>query len=469
MVLYSLVIAYGSTIVGPRGMNYVPMDYYAAFLSFVDRATYWVPNGSDQRADWMGNVSLFVPFGFLLIASIAPRLNRGIAASLTTFAAVLLAVAFLLTVKYVQLFFPPRTVTLNYIVAQTAGSVIGITAYHLAHNQMVRLVWRRVGGNRETLRNLLWLYSAALFVFLLMPLDFALSMDDLMERVDRVPALLFGLPGAGRPPIVQAVLLVSSAASMVPFGMLLVLAPYGRNRFFSDAMLRGLAWLAVLFALTALLISGNPTLASLLARGFGIVAGVSAMRWMVRQDPNRLRAWLSGKASWLLIPYLATLFSVNGLISVHWRHPADAIETAYPLGLLPLFDYYIVTKAAAAKNIVAHIVMYAPVGVYVWLRGYRSGVAAATAFSLAFLVELGRYLRPGLEGDINAVGLAGFSALFTARLMPGAWRLLEGVTLPTLVRATMQGPGWRERAAAARLREAAKVAALDADEEAERI
>ena len=457
VLLYALVVAYGSTIVGPKGIHYVPMEPWAAWQEFLNRAFVWVPNGSDQRADWMGNLAMFVPFGFLLLGTLAPRLKRGLSASLATFGAFLVAVAFLMAVKYAQLFFPPRTVTLNYMVAQAAGSLIGIIAYQLAHNQMVRLAWRRIGGARENLRHILWLYSAALMVFLLMPLDFALSLADLMVRIDRVPALLFVMPGAGRPHFVQAVVLVASAAAMVPFGMFQVLAPYGRNRFFPDALLRGFGWLALLFGLTALLLSGIPALISLLFRGTGIVIGVWIMRWMVRQDPNRLRAWLSAKSLWVVVPYLLVLLAVNGLLSTHWQTADDTLRNLYTLGLLPLFDYYIVSKATAAKNIVAHLVMYAPIGVFVWLRGYRSGTAALAAMLLCLAVELGRYLRPGLEGDVNAVALATLSALFSARLMPGIWRMLEGVTLPMLLQATVQGPGWRERAAAARLREAAVV------------
>ena len=167
-----------------------------------------------------------------------------------------------------------------------------------------------------------------------------------------------------------------------------------------------------------------------------------------------------------MAPYLLVLLSVNGLLSTHWQTPEETLSHLYTLGLLPLFDYYIVTKATAAKNIVAHLVMYAPIGVFVWLRGYRSGVAALTAMLLCLAVELGRYLRPGLEGDVNAIVLATLAALFSARLMPAIWRMLEGVTLPTLVHAAMQGPGWRERAAAARLREAAVIPDV---QEAERL
>jgi hypothetical protein len=38
------------------------------------------------------------------------------------------------------------------------------------------------------------------------------------------------------------------------------------------------------------------------------------------------------------------------------------------------------------------------------------------------MVELARYLRPGLEGDVNAVAVAGLAAYLTARMMASLWR-----------------------------------------------
>ena len=460
VLLYALLIAYSSTVIGPTGLHYVPIDPAEAWHQFTTRAFTWVNNGSDQRADWMGNLSMYVPFGFLLTGTLWPRRGSGIAAALAAF---VLSVGFLLAVKYAQISFPPRTVTLNYVIAQTAGAAAGIALFALSHGRLSRLVWRQEGGARENLRHILMLYTAALSVFLLMPLDFALSADDLVDRLNRLPELLISLPGAGRPGLVQAVVLAASAAATVPFGMLLVLGPGGRNRLFGPAAKRGLAWVGVLFILTALLISGTPTLISLLCRAAGVTAGVWAMRWLVRQDPRRLRRRLRTGALVLLPFYLLVLLAVNGLLSPHWRNPTETIRDIYPLGLIPLFDYYIVTKAAAAKNIVAHLVMYAPLGLFVWLRGYRPGVGFLLAVVLALCVETGRYLRPGLEGDVNAVALAGLSALLTARLMPSVWRMLEGVALPAIASVTPQAPGWRERAAAARLRDQARTTAADAD------
>ena len=106
---------------------------------------------------------------------------------------------------------------------------------------------------------------------------------------------------------------------------------------------------------------------------------------------------------------------------------SQAMAETYPLGLLPLFDYYIVTKADAAKNIVAHALMYIPIGVAVWLRAPRRG-AMAVAFilgaSLSAAIEVARYLRPGLEGDINAIAVGGLAAMLTVPAMDLAWSLL---------------------------------------------
>ena len=49
-----------------------------------------------------------------------------------------LAVGFLfvLAIKYAQIFFPPRTVTLNYITAQLIGVVLGVVAFQFSHTRL---------------------------------------------------------------------------------------------------------------------------------------------------------------------------------------------------------------------------------------------------------------------------------------------------------------------------------------------
>ena len=464
LLLYVLLIAYSSTVVGPAGFHFVPLAPDEAWARFMVRMSVWVDNGSDQRADWMGNLAMYVPFGFLLAGALWPIRARVPKVSAAVFAALALTLAFLLAVKYAQLFFPPRTVTLNYVVAQACGGMVGIACYWAGHGRLARLVWRGDGRARENLRHILQLYAVGLFVFVLMPLDFALSTDDLLTRIDRLPEMITYMPGAGRSPVVKAVLLAAGTLATAPFGMLLVLGPRGRNRFLAGATLRGFVWMAVLLVLSALLLSGAPSLLSLVYRTLGITLGAGSMRWLSRQDTVRLRAHLARWSLWAVIPFLVLLLSVNGLFSTHWRTPAEVTQSIYRLGLLPLFDYYIVTKAEAAKNIVAHAIMYAPLGLFAWLRGHRPFRALICALLLASLIESGRYFRPGLEGDINAVAVAGLSALLAAQLMPAIWRMLEGVARPKASLLPETVPGWRERAAAARLRSAARIGGPGADD-----
>lgn len=420
---YALLVAYSSTVVGPDGLHFVAPGDGTVWREFASRAFTWVSLGSDQRADWIGNLMMGVPLGFLLAGAFEPKQGRAPHRLAAAGAAWLAALAFILLLKFAQLYFPPRTVTLNYVVAQGVGAAAGIAAHGWSRERLGRLR-HGVRVPRETLRFVLGLYSAALFVFFLMPLDFALSRADLLAQVHRLAEVVVAVPGAERPAPVRAALLIAGAVSTVPFGVRLVLAPRGRNRSLAAASVLGVVSMAVLLALSTLVIGAAPALVSLVSRSLGVALGAWGAHGLLEQDPERLLHRLRSLSAWLVLPYLLLLLAVNGLLSLHWRGLAEALQAANPLGLLPLYDYYIVSKAAAAGNIVAHAVMYAPVGLYAWLVGARARAAGVSAFVLAFAVESARCLRPGLEGDINAVVLAAIAAAVTARAMPRVWSML---------------------------------------------
>jgi glycopeptide antibiotics resistance protein len=423
---YAVLMLYASTVVGPAGINFVyknPGETLRIFL-----ATPYVINGSDQRADWMGNLLMLVPFGFLVAGALWPK--RPMLKMPAFVVATLVSVATILAIKYLQLFFPPRTVTLNYIAAQTLGAVAGCAGFALFHECIGVPAGRRdpAAGLVLALR----LYCGALAIFLLMPLDFALDATDLRAQIGRLPGALLALPGGDRPLPVRIILILVATAAFIPAGMLLTLTGKGVYRVRSG-LLRvaclGLGITAGLFVLSALVIGASPVVPSILYRTCGIVAGAAALRWLVRQDLDAVRQWLRRLVPWAVLPYVGCLLVVNRLVSIHWLSLHEALAQAYSLGLLPLFDYYIVTKAEAAKNIIGHAALYVPVGAMLWLRyDNTSGRRAfALAAGLSFLVEMARYFRPGLEGDINAVVVAGLSAMVTAWLMPVIWRMVQSL------------------------------------------
>lgn len=423
-LIYAAVMLYSSTIIGPAGMHFVPRDPIETFRSFL--ITPYVVHGSDQRADWIGNLMMLVPYGFLVAGAIWPR--RAVWRIPAMLLALSLCVLTVLSIKYLQLFFPPRTVTLNYIMAQSAGAAIGCACW---------AIWQAAIGGRSRRHDPVWMlvlalriYAAALFIFVLMPLDFALDSHDLHLQLARLPDTLLVLPGNGRPPAVRFILLIVATAAFIPVGVLLAFVKNGvyraRRGYLGVAGL-GLGITTGLYLLTAALISGYPVLPSVLYRTAGILVGAAAIKSLSRQDPRRLREDLRRLVPWLALPYLFGVLLVNRLLSAHWLSIPQAIEQAYPLGFLPLFDYYIVTKAEAAKNVIGHAVLYAPVGAMLWLRYGKPNRAFALAGALSFGVEAGRYLRPGLQGDINAICVAGVSAMAVARLMPAAWSMIEAL------------------------------------------
>ena len=458
VVLYALVIVYASTFVGVLGLHFIPIDPSEALSQLIHIP--YVEHGSDQRSDWMGNMLMLVPLGFLVTGWFSPAARVSPLPAFGAFGACLL---FILLVKYAQLFFPPRTVTLNYVIAQSLGTVVGISLFGVVRGQLAQI--GRGVSRLETLRLALRIYAALLILFLLLPLDFALSADDLTAQLDRLPDSFTAISGEGRPLVVRVAVVLGSVLAMAPIGALLTIIGRGRvyvGRTTLDATWMGFSGMAGIYALTCLLISGAPSLPAIFFRTIGITLGAWSTHRLTRQRPDQIKRDLGRLVPWAVPVYLLTVAAVNGLLSLDWTTPAEAANAFYIYGLIPLFNYYIVTKPQAAKNIIAHATMYAPIGIMIWLCAKHEG-GRVTAFVFAALlsaiVEAGRFLRPGLVPDINAVPLAGVAAWAAVAAMPSVWRMLGAVAIgfaaPLPLPPDKPGPGnadWRDRPNSPRVR-----------------
>ena len=72
---------------------------------------------------------MMFPFGLLATGALGTG-RQPAARVLGSAFALLIGLGFVLAVKYAQLFFPPRTVSLNYIIAQSIGAVLGVGLFH---------------------------------------------------------------------------------------------------------------------------------------------------------------------------------------------------------------------------------------------------------------------------------------------------------------------------------------------------
>ncbi len=425
VLLYAIIVIYCSTVVGPNGFHFVPKGLNLAWNEFLS-TSFW-STGSDQRADWMANLLMLVPLGYLLMGALG--LRRGIVLALgSSLVALAVSVAFVLAVKFLQLFFPPRTVSLNYITAQIIGSILGILSYWLWHSKI--LGFRSALGTPAVASYLLAAYVLAYFGYQLLPLDFTLSYSDLHDRLLEVPHILLSWPAPGRSPFIRVILIVVDVLATVPLGLLLGLRA-GRVSIVILGLVSLVAMTVILVA-KIFLISGTPYLVSVVYRTMAMLAGVLLVRlrvcgarWLVSLRPA-LRRTLP-----LLIPlYVLAVLAVNGLLRLHWRSPEEAMVLfADPLDLLPFWHWYIVSKAHAVQSLVVHAIMFLPVGIMYSVRKGKqpsdAWVAAFVAFSFELLVEVGKCFAPGEFPDFYEAIPAAVAAGLTVKAMPSIWRFIE--------------------------------------------
>lgn len=143
--------------------------------------------GVNGRQDWVANILIFVPLGYLWCSSLILDRRRVFSVRLIAF----LLVSVLLTglaigTEFLQLWFPPRTVSQNDIIAETLGGVIGSLLAVFTVQGIVN--WTRAKIGRADKDSILdWCLSAyllGLLIVMLMPFDFVVNADELQQKVD---------------------------------------------------------------------------------------------------------------------------------------------------------------------------------------------------------------------------------------------------------------------------------------------
>ncbi|GGW62738.1 hypothetical protein GCM10008111_18380 [Alishewanella tabrizica] len=177
LLLYLTFVIYGSLV----PLHYVPISFDEA-LSRYSQIRY-LDLGMQSRADWVANILLFIPLAFLLCAVSfkegAKRRNLFLGAAI-----VLSGFTLALSIEFIQLYFPQRTVSINDIVAETLGAAFGVALYKLYGLRVKQFLLgvALVRGQASVLSYLLLIYSALFFLYYLLPLDLTLSPIELYKK-----------------------------------------------------------------------------------------------------------------------------------------------------------------------------------------------------------------------------------------------------------------------------------------------
>ncbi|HEY1376004.1 MAG TPA: VanZ family protein [Gemmataceae bacterium] len=434
--------------------HYTPRPLDEAVAAFRQTAL-WDPADLGARGDWVVSVGQYAVLGFALMAAACcdRRWWAGLLAAPVVAAG---AAAVAVGVEFLQLYFPPRTVSLNDIVVESAGGAVGAVAW-VAVGQRVTGWARRLEAVTSLAglgRRLLPAYVVALVVAALMPFDFVVGRAELAAKAadGRVRLVPFadGLTAAAAG---KAAL---TAAAFAPLGLLTALArrrsrqPGNRPVGLGPVLLAP----AAIEALKLFVYSRTFDAADIVAGTAGVLAGWR-LGWGLRTAP--LAAWAFAPRLGLLGPVLGLAW-LGAVLYANWRpfdfttDPAAFAADAQDLpavglrhfALAPFVDYYWNSKYNALDRFLLKGLSFLPLGVLLAVAAreiYRPATlrrAVGLAAAAAVLVEAGRYFLPSHLPSVTDV------LIQTA----GAWL---GFRLTRFVRATL----WAESALYGWLRPAA--------------
>ncbi len=379
---YVTFVVYGSLV--PLDFRPLPLDQ--AWATF--KQLRMLQLGVESRADWIANGVLYVPVGFLSVALFG--WNKGLRARLPLLVGTaLFCFALALAVEFAQLFFPPRTVSRNDVIAEAIGSVVGIAlAFHWS--AWFRKVLAALTGNLGQLASrALQAYAVAYLLFSLFPFDFLLSPAELVAKVQsNAWGWFLAEQGTGRGPVILIAKLTAEMLAVLPLGLILGRWNLARDRPATrHAVLYGVVLGLAIETAQFFIYSGSSQGVSLLTRAIGMYGG--ARLWRDRLSLHDLH--LDPRSRRLAMPlgllYLLALVAVNGWFDQAWHGSAVASHTLAEARFLPFYYHYYTTEHAALISLVSVALMYGPVGVLAWLRWWSPAAALWAAALAATVIE----------------------------------------------------------------------------------
>jgi glycopeptide antibiotics resistance protein len=438
---FTALAIYGSLV----PLEYRPLELAEALQRFRDVPMLQLNMVS--RADWVANLLLFVPIGFLWLSVWSmdrPKWLTLIFALIIVPACMALSVA----LEFAQLWFPMRTVSKNDIIAQAIGAVGGAVLWPVIGQSFIDWL-RNFATEFRPKKQIDWLLQFYLLGFLihsLLPLDLTVSFSELYHKFQNGRILLVPFQYSHGSTFSLIYELTIDVILFVPIGAWIATA-FTRN----DRVVRPLAVCLLFAAALASVIEFAQVLVysrivdttDILTQTLGAAAGAWWMgRWFAgTQSPapacRRQFRGLAVAALWLI----AAMFYSVAVTALFW----SPLEFVWDVELArqrwaeffrtPLTALYLGTEYNAVEQVLRKLLFFAPLGLILsqaaaqfadWrLRRFLLAVLFAASAALAMGIELGQLFQPSHVADFTDVLLCAAGAAFGMTL--GA-RILKGIT-----------------------------------------
>jgi hypothetical protein len=431
-VLAAAFIVYASLV----PLAYTPQHLHVALQRMWPPS--WHAVDAMDRADWLANLVMFAALAFTGLAALGPARHR--------FEAVARAVGVMggfavlaLAIEFAQLWFPPRSVTANDLVAELAGIGLGGAAW-VALGPRVMSVARPYFDNAWGARRAL----AAVFIVgyvgaALFPFDVVVAPDEVRAKLMAGMAGWWMAPAACELRSLCVANVVAHLVAAVAFGLAWRLARSehagGGWRF---AILLGAALGLAIEAAQLFIVSGIAQGSSVVARAAGVAAGYRlAGRARPLIDAARARALTRPVLVATALGYAFALVLINRLATTQWLGLDEALARLVAIPVVPFYYHYYVSEQRALASAIVHLAMYAPVGAWlavVWRRRGGRALAAWCAGLLALVIEAAKLMagRQADPTDLLLASIAGYTAYALVRWLLELGQRSEGRPLTLL-------------------------------------
>lgn len=413
VLFYLLCVAYGSLL--PFDFTFHP--WAEAWQRFTDMP--YLAISLQSRADWLANLLLYLPLGFLASGlAVSPGNSSGLRVFSLIFA-LIVCVGAATGIEFTQVYFPPRTVSWNDLIAEMLGSIGGIVLFFLFARKLdgLRNVFTSNHQNAKYL--VLALYAAGYMVLSLFPFDFLLSLDELRWKFSTDLVAPF-LAGNGCTHLISCVAKLGAEVLVsIPLGFLLVLIKPRVKA--AGAAGFGVALGITIETLQFFLASGISQGASVLTRAAGVMLGQMLAPGTGKLQFKIAQSYLRWFTALGVLPYLALLATLNGWATHDWLNLETGLQRLEVVRFLPFYYHYYTSETVATTSLLTQAAMYAPIGLACWI--WRPKKAASEAAFLAALIalgiETGKLFVASKHPDPTDILIASASAAITYAL--SAW------------------------------------------------
>ncbi len=435
------LLALGYTAFAIYG-SLVPLDYHPhplaeAVAAFRDLR--YLELGIASRADWVANILLFIPLAFLWLGALWP--TRTLAARVVASVAVLVGAALLAAgIEFLQFYFPQRTQSLNDILAENMGALIGVLAWVLLNPRLMPWLggWSHTRSRSGLAERLLYAYLFVVFGYGVLPLDLTISPVEIFHkwRDGRLFLLPF-MSGSGSV-AQQAYNLLADMAIWIPAALLWRLAGRAST---ARVVMRTALWAAALEFLQLFVYSRVTDSTQILTAALGGLLGATLAARLANDSAMAQQARSSGAKRVALLSVAALAWSA--VILLAFWYPFDfrsdwgfVHQRIAQINRVPFATYYYGTEFRAVTEVLHKTGFFFPLGAVLALLAFElrrrwpipplllHGIAAMVIAGLAATVEAGQIFLPGKFADATdwlLEGLGGIAGYLALRWLAPRW------------------------------------------------